>query len=651
MEPTSHPQCSITQSGCTTVRCDSVNKRSASCRSRGAARGGELEAQSVPQTQLSRWRSAQRHAQSDGVGSLTLVNTRKHDVAFFTHTLPCPQRALCRYRGAFDKKTLPLKDRMDASQLLLLLLVYGHLPKVLSVQMCDVVNEIELERSRCEDASFGNVSSGCQGMWDIIACWPSARVGEVVTITCPTYFSYFSDEHKESPASVLLLPTRMSPFNPLARLPVFNVWLSSHIWLFRLLPSQLIEQLINARYRQRVSAAAASRSAAACNLSKTCTADGWTEMHPIDIAMNCGYNLNSTSDDGKFFWQVKIGYTIGHSVSLISLTTAIVILCIFRKLHCTRNYIHMHLFVSFILKAIAVFVKDVVLYEVGEVDNCSSGSVSMSPKMRLVFAADSHRRHPPAAYRCTTHPPSPRAPEPPSPRAPEPTARPANISIDLSYLRDAPCSISALLRCGSWGVSQPGTELVGCKVVIVFFQYCIMASFFWLLVEGLYLHALLAVSFFSERKYFWAYILIGWGGPTIFTTAWSITKAYFNDVGRLAKSTLLLIPLFGINFIVFAFIPEQMKTELRLVFDLILGSFQGFVVAVLYCFLNGEVQGEIRRKWRRWHLQRYMGSDTKYQHPSIGNSNNFSTQISMLTRCSPKTRRGSSSCNDDLSSI
>ncbi|KFP50749.1 Vasoactive intestinal polypeptide receptor, partial [Cathartes aura] len=115
---------------------------------------------------------------------------------------------------------------------------------------------------------------------------------------------------------------------------------------------------------------------------------------------------------------------------------------------------------------------------------------------------------------------------------------------------------------------------------------------------------------------------------------------------RLAKSTLLLIPLFGIHYIMFAFFPDNFKAEVKLVFELVVGSFQtlghqsGFVVAVLYCFLNGEVQAELKRKWRRWHLERFLGSDMKYHHPSLGsNGTNFSTQISMLTKCSPKTRR------------
>ncbi|KAL3054769.1 hypothetical protein OYC64_017660 [Pagothenia borchgrevinki] len=445
---------------------------------------------------------------------------------------------------------------VSVSHSMFFILSFMLLVPVFSVQsqMCDMVSEIDKERDLCE-AQIENKTTGCRGIWDKITCWPSADIDEVVTIPCPKYLFYFSSD----------VPTR--------------------------------------------------------NLSKTCTEEGWTPISIDSYIKDCGYNPNNTIDDntsGEFFDAIKVGYTIGHSVSLICLTIAIIILCLFRKLHCTRNYIHMHLFVSFILKAVAVFIKDVVLYDVGETDNCQSP--------------------------------------------------------------------------------------VSCKAVVVFFQYGVMASYFWLLVEGLYLHTLLAVSFFSERKYFWWYILIGWGAPTIFISAWVITKAYLNDHGcweiiddspwwiiktpilvtilvnfflficiirilrqkmncpdigrkesnqysRLAKSTLLLIPLFGINYIIFAFIPDHIHHQVRMVFDLILGSFQGFVVAVLYCFLNGEVQAEIKRKWRRWMLQRFLGTGSKYQQPSIGsNGNNFSTQITMLTKCSPTMRR-ESECQEHFSAI
>ncbi|XP_056149785.1 vasoactive intestinal polypeptide receptor-like [Lampris incognitus] len=425
--------------------------------------------------------------------------------------------------------------------------------KTFSLQNCDIMVEIEKERDMCL-AHIENKTTGCSGMWDRIACWPSASVGDVVTIPCPKYFFYVTGQFQMG------------------------------------------------------------------NLSKTCSGDGWSKNNPVSYMLDCGYNPNSTTDDeaGQIYVAIKVGYTIGHSVSLISLTIAIIILCLFRKLQCTRNHIHMNLFLSFILKAIAVFMKDVVLYEVGEIDNCHSS--------------------------------------------------------------------------------------VGCKAVVVFFQYGVMASYFWLLVEGIYLHALLAVSFFSEKKYFWWCILIGWGAPSIFIMAWVITKVYVDspgcwdtiednpwwiiktavlttilvnfllfiriirilqqkmncpDIGRkesnqysrLAKSMLLLIPLFGINYIIFAFIPDHINLQVRLVFDLILGSFQGFVVAVLYCFLNGEVQAEIKRKWRRWMLQRFLGADTKYHQPSTGsNGNNFSTQITMLTKCSPTTRRASA-CQERFTAI
>ncbi|XP_028660021.1 pituitary adenylate cyclase-activating polypeptide type I receptor-like isoform X1 [Erpetoichthys calabaricus] len=303
-------------------------------------------------------------------------------------------------------------------------------------------------------------------------------------------------------------------------------------------------------------------------ISRNCTEDGWSEPFPHYYDA-CGINdsENETNGQDLYYVSVKALYTVGYSTSLVSLTTAMVILCRFRKLHCTRNFIHMNLFVSFILRAISVFIKDGVLY------------------------AEEDAKH---------------------------------------------CSVST----------------VECKAVMVFFHYCVMSNYFWLFIEGLYLFTLLVETFFPERRYFYWYTIIGWGTPTVCVTIWAVLRLHFDDTGcwdinynnalwwvikgpvvasiminfvlfigiiiilvqklqspdiggnessiylRLARSTLLLIPLFGIHYTVFAFSPEDFSQRERLVFELGLGSFQGFVVAVLYCFLNGEFlpKGAVRNK-------------------------------------------------------
>ncbi|XP_046732141.1 pituitary adenylate cyclase-activating polypeptide type I receptor-like [Silurus meridionalis] len=191
-------------------------------------------------------------------------------------------------------------------------------------------------------------------------------------------------------------------------------------------------------------------------------------------------------------------------------------------------------------------------------------------------------------------------------------------------------------------LSYTETLEVTCKSAVAFFQFSILANYFWLLVEGMYLQTLLVLTFVLQRKYFWWYIRTGWGVPSVVLVVWVLTRNFYdnsgcwddtdnigmwwiikgpitaslfaniiiflnvirilveklksagvggNDTGhfmRLAKSTLFLIPLFGMHYTVFAFLPENTGETARLYIELGLGSFQGFVVALLYCFLNGE---------------------------------------------------------------
>ncbi|XP_055553950.1 gastric inhibitory polypeptide receptor [Falco cherrug] len=59
--------------------------------------------------------------------------------------------------------------------------------------------------------------------------------------------------------------------------------------------------------------------------------------------------------------QFRLLYTVGYSLSLVALLLALLLLLTFRRLHCTRNFIHANLFLSFVLRAGAILTRDALL--------------------------------------------------------------------------------------------------------------------------------------------------------------------------------------------------------------------------------------------------------------------------------------------------
>ncbi|XP_054046318.1 parathyroid hormone/parathyroid hormone-related peptide receptor isoform X2 [Rissa tridactyla] len=357
----------------------------------------------------------------------------------------------------------------------------------------------------------------------------------------------------------------------------------------------------------------------------------------------CAKFLTNETREREVFDRLYLIYTVGYSISLGSLTVAVLILGYFRRLHCTRNYIHMHLFVSFMLRAMSIFIKDAVLY---------SGS-ALEEMERI-------------------------------------------SEEDLKSITEAP--------------PADKSQFVGCKVAVTFFLYFLATNYYWILVEGLYLHSLIFMAFFSEKKYLWGFTLFGWGLPAVFVTAWASVRATVADTecwdlsagnlkwiiqvpilaaivvnfilfiniirvlatklretnaGRcdsrqqyrkLLKSTLVLMPLFGVHYIVFMAMPytdvSGILWQVQMHYEMLFNSFQGFFVAIIYCFCNGEVQAEIKKSWSRWTLaldfkrKARSGSTTYSYGPMVSHTSitNVATRgalaLHLNTRLIPGTLNG-----------
>ncbi|KAK2175263.1 hypothetical protein NP493_741g01026 [Ridgeia piscesae] len=66
-----------------------------------------------------------------------------------------------------------------------------------------------------------------------------------------------------------------------------------------------------------------------------------------------------------------------------------------------------------------------------------------------------------------------------------------------------------------------------------------------------------------------------------------------------ARATLILVPLLGLQYIIFPFRPAKGTTleEVYLIASALVTSFQGMFVALIFCFFNGEVISLVKRKW------------------------------------------------------
>ncbi|XP_069110993.1 secretin receptor-like isoform X2 [Argopecten irradians] len=365
-----------------------------------------------------------------------------------------------------------------------------------------------------------------------------------------------------------------------------------------------------------------------------CTSDGTWAIHPTRNRTLTNYDGCTDYEKGgteivpvsaftrSHAYTIKVLYEIGYAVSLASLVLAVFLMLVFRKLHCDRNTIHVNLFISFILKAIICLVKDL--------------------------------HYIPQGY---------------------------------SAIEDDEIHFVAM------GPTWP------CKLVFSIFHYMTTANYMWILVEGLHLHTLIFFAMSNMKRLFRFYIAFGWVAPFPFVLWWVIVRVRYADslcwstdeygylwiirgpivlsiainfllfiniirvlftkltatnradpnrYRKLARSTLVLIPLFGVYYIAFAAVPDCIGDYAYVVLmyiEIFCSSFQGLIVAVLFCFMNNEVRSEIAKVWKRHMLRRHSAI-------SFRSNRTISTGSSMFfQRGSPTSTRHHDTIRDMESSV
>nr|XP_022306668.1 parathyroid hormone/parathyroid hormone-related peptide receptor-like [Crassostrea virginica]XP_022306677.1 parathyroid hormone/parathyroid hormone-related peptide receptor-like [Crassostrea virginica] len=330
---------------------------------------------------------------------------------------------------------------------------------------------------------------------------------------------------------------------------------------------------------------------------RTCTENGtwyvnpatnrsWTDFSGCTFEEQWRQSLNQHLD------RIQLMSIIGYSISLVSLTVAVGVLLQLRYrsvLHCKRKtsnitMFHLNLFLAYILRASTAILKNYLLMD--------------------GFA----------------------------------------LYKDLQYTEE------------ELGFKDESSHWE-CKLLVTFFVYTLVASTFWLTLDAHVLMKLIDVDlrYLQKNKYTCLHIAIGWVGPLavvipwvlfrIFTDdylcwntnpkSWTVwiyrvpivlmnlanvkyfikivrfmyqrmkrnhskrnTNNYRSTVLKMTKHICILIPLFGVPYIVFT-VMAIVSDAAYLYAEMFFSSFQGFLLAITLCFTDKRVVQEFRQIFLR----------------------------------------------------
>nr|XP_046253050.1 calcitonin gene-related peptide type 1 receptor [Scatophagus argus] len=303
-------------------------------------------------------------------------------------------------------------------------------------------------------------------------------------------------------------------------------------------------------------------------VTKVCNPDGQWFHHPESNRVWTNYTQCQTYTKDKLKFAISLYYLgmVGHGLSIVSLIICLIIFSYFKSLSCQRISLHKNMFLSFILNSVVTI-------------------------MWLSLSAASSQ-------------------------------------------------------------AQNTSNPVSCKILAVLTQYTSTSNYFWMLCEGIYLHTLIIVAVFvGEQQLFWYYVL-GWGFPIVPAITYAVARElFFNDkcwissntnlvyiihgpiqaallvnfffllnivrvlitklkdthcaestaYMKAVRATLILVPLLGVQYIIFPCRPEgRISRAIYEFFMIIFSHFQGLLVAIIFCFCNAEAQTALRRKWAQW---------------------------------------------------